>query len=227
MLIITATFFILLSITLSGCEVQAEKPGETSDEGPIINYFMASTDSIRVGDPVTLHWDVSNADNVNIYPDIGNVVAAGNITWYPSTDITYTLIAENARASETMSISINIVEEQYEFGCTVIGCDPVSGRNQSILLELEQLCLSTQYQVQIAKDQMFSLMIYDSGEYSPYSTTSPKLLYPAGGLFECGHKYYVRYRARYTATNQAILSPWSHAKCYIISPGFAVTSPHN
>ena len=121
---------------------------------------------------------------------------------------------------------VNIVEQTDDSGCTFIGCDPVSGRNQSILMELEQLCLATEYQVQIAKDPKFSLLVFDSGPYAPYSTVSPVFIYPTGGIFECGHTYYVRFRVRNTATNQAIISPWSPTQCYTIGPGFPVSSPH-
>ena len=37
----------------------------------------------------------------------------------------------------------------------LIGADPVSGRNQQIDLAWEQLCLSTAYEFQIAKDEGF------------------------------------------------------------------------
>jgi hypothetical protein len=180
---------------------------------------------IIAGESVTFSWDTSHADTVHISPEIGNSELSGSIIWWPATSTTYTITATNANGTDSRIVRVNIVEETNDSGCVIIGCDPVSGRNQSIILELEQLCLSTEYQIQIAKDPKFSLMVYDSRPYAPYSTTSPAFIYPAGGVFECGHTYYVRFRVRNTATEQAIISPWSPTECYTISPGFPVTSP--
>ena len=41
----------------------------------------------------------------------------------------------------------------------LVGADPVTGRNQQVDLSWEQLCLSTGYELQIAKDQNFTLRI--------------------------------------------------------------------
>ena len=41
----------------------------------------------------------------------------------------------------------------------LVGADPVTGRNQQIDLSWEQLCLSTAYQLQVAKDMNFTIRI--------------------------------------------------------------------
>ena len=41
----------------------------------------------------------------------------------------------------------------------LVGADPVTGRNQQVDLAWEQLCLATGYELQIAKDQNFTLRI--------------------------------------------------------------------
>lgn len=219
------TFLVLALITSLACEVQADKPEPPVITNPVVNEFSASSLNIVSGETVTFSWNTSNADTVVISPEIGSVEASGSIAWKPVQSTTYTITATNTVGTDTRLVRISIVEEKPESGCVFIGCDPVSGRNQSILLELEQLCLATQYQVEIAKDAQFSLMVYDSGPYSPYSTTSPAFIYPAGGVFECGHTYYVRFRVRNTATGQAIISPWSPTECYTIGAGFPVSKP--
>jgi hypothetical protein len=79
---------------------------------------------------------------------------------------------------------------------TVVGYDPVTGRNQEINFTWEELCFSREYQVQIAKDAAFTLMVFDSGVYAPPSTTAPAMLYLAGGRMEAGHSYFWRARVR-------------------------------
>ena len=41
----------------------------------------------------------------------------------------------------------------------LVGADPVTGRNQQVDLSWEQLCLSTSYEIMIAKDKDFTLKI--------------------------------------------------------------------
>ena len=119
----------------------------------------------------------------------------------------------------------------------LIGCDPVSGGNQGVSFTWEQLCLSSQYQVQIAKDAGFSQMVFDSGAVATASATSPALLYPAGGAvvgmaitppygLEAGHTYYWRARVRQAATGQHLLSPWSEARSFTVKVGLPVRSQY-
>ena len=215
----------IISVASLSCQVQAEEPEIPEIDIPVINEFSLNPTSIYAGEPVTITWSTSNADTVFVHPEIGNAEVSGTLLWYPASSTTYTITATNSAGTASSSVSVNLIEETSDSGCAFIGCDPVSGRNQSILLELEQLCLATEYQVQIAKDPEFSLLVFDSGPYAPYSSVAPVFIYPAGGIFECGHTYYVRFRVRNTATDQAIISPWSKARCYTISPGFPVVSP--
>ena len=64
---------------------------------------------------------------------------------------------------------------------TLIGSDPVSGQSQEIDLSWEQFCLSDQYQVQIAKDPDFAIIVVDTGSFAPASSEAPAAYYPAGG----------------------------------------------
>jgi hypothetical protein len=120
---------------------------------------------------------------------------------------------------------------------TQIGSDPVSGQSQDIDLNWEQLCLSSEYQVQIAKDPGFTIIVLDTGAFAPADSTSPAAYYPAGGLasspsaltpwasLESGHTYYLRVRVRQAATGQHMLSPWSEVKSITIKSGLPASSP--
>ena len=119
---------------------------------------------------------------------------------------------------------------------TLIGSDPVSGQNQEIDLSWEDFCLSSQYQVQIAKDPGFTIIVLDTGAFTPASAGAPGAYYPAGGRarspsaltpwasLESGHTYYWRARVRQAATGQYILSPWSEVKSFTVKSGLPVSN---
>jgi hypothetical protein len=114
---------------------------------------------------------------------------------------------------------------------TAIGNDPVTGQNEEVDLRWEQLCLSSEYQVQIAKDPGFTIVVLDTGSFAPASTESPGAYYPAGGQatspsslttlanLEAGHTYYWRARVRQAATGQHMLSPWSEVESFTVKSG--------
>lgn len=109
----------------------------------------------------------------------------------------------------------------------VLNFDQVSGRNPTITFTWEQLAIATQYQIQIALDNMFNTIIVDTGSFIPYSSMSPALVYFAGGGvtspstvsvpgLECGKSYYWRCRARGTNNGEDIISPWSERRKFSI-----------
>jgi len=114
---------------------------------------------------------------------------------------------------------------------TAVGNDPVSGQNEEVDLRWEQLCLSSEYQVQIAKDPGFTVIVLDTVSFAPASSGSPGAYYPAGGRarspsslttwanLEAGHTYYWRARVRQAATGQHMLSPWSEVESFTIKSG--------
>jgi hypothetical protein len=133
--------------------------------------------------------------------------------------------ASNSPVSTTTTSSDN----------TIIGNDPVSGQNEEIDFRWEQLCLSSEYQVQIAKDPSFKIIVLDTGSFAPASSESPGAYYPAGGRasspssltswgnLEAGHTYYWRARVRQAATGQQMLSPWSEVESFTIKSGTPAT----
>lgn len=111
-----------------------------------------------------------------------------------------------------------------------IGKDPVSGRNQQVDFGWEQYCYSSEYQLQIAKDPEFTLIVLDTGAFAPATAMLPRAYFPAGGRaaspssltgwaqLEAGHTYYWRVRVRQAASGQYIRSPWSEVKSFTIEP---------
>lgn len=125
----------------------------------------------------------------------------------------------------------------------VIGCDPATGRNQEVNFTWDDICADNRYQLQIAKDSNFTMMVFDSGGNFPFLlpsvATSPALVYFAGGgntspvlagiqipTLECGHAYYWRVRARSAVTDDIVRSPWSEVRDFAIKAGFQVTTPY-
>ena len=223
------SLLLLLASSMAGCVAIYGKPvAEPSPSPvpaalasvgkPVINSFAASPEAISSGQAVTLSWDVSGATVINISPAIGGLGASGSKQVTPNSTTTYILTATNETGSSTALATVVATPAEE----TVVGYDPVTGRNQEINFTWEELCFSSEYQVQIAKDPAFAMIIFDSGVYTPSSSTSPALVFPAGAAssafgaappflvsqLEPGHTYYYRVRARRAATGQAMLSPW-------------------
>ncbi len=193
---------------------------------PIINLFSAEPPVITACQSVMLTWNVAGAKLVTIQPTVNDVEPIGSTQVSPSQSTAYTLIASNEGGSVTSYVTITMKTIEDTTSQKFVGVDPVTGRNQSMAFEWEQLCLSNMYQVQIAKDSRFTLMVFDTGVYAPSSTTSPAMLYQAGGRLEAGHTYYWRARVRQAATGQVILGPWSVPQQFTIGAGYQVSTPY-
>ena len=128
----------------------------------------------------------------------------------------------------------------------LVGADPVTGRNSQIDLSWEQLCLTIWYQLQIAKDNAFTLRINPAINYGNTSgagqiaavtgsilikmdstnNTSPAAWIPPGALPEAGAIYYWRIRSAKSATSQIADSPWSAVNSFTVKAGFIVNTPY-
>ncbi|MBN1375452.1 MAG: hypothetical protein JXA01_04790 [Dehalococcoidia bacterium] len=123
----------------------------------------------------------------------------------------------------------------------LVGADPVSGRNQQVDLSWEQLCLSNAYQLQVAKDENFTMrinpQISNASRISavtgsillvmdPVNVTSPAAWLAPASLPEAGAYYYWRVRSYQSATGQIAISPWSETRSFTVKPGFIVNSPY-
>ncbi|MHB8085095.1 MAG: TIR domain-containing protein [Dehalococcoidia bacterium] len=111
---------------------------------------------------------------------------------------------------------------------TIIDCEPLTYFNKAIFFTWEQLCIATKYELQIAKDINFNLIIADISDFSPISYSSPALAYFVGnnltspettkvpGL-ECNEIYYWRCRVISSANGADVKSPWSEARKFSIN----------
>jgi hypothetical protein len=203
------------------CSV-TENMTATASPMPAINYFTADSTSIMSGETINLNWDVINADSIRIEPGIGEVQSTGTYRVTPTANVEYKLTASGPGGQVSAGAAIQVNPATASPRCMAVSCDPVTGRNADISLRWEQLSLCTEYQVQISNDERFSMLIYDRQQYTPYSATSPGLVYLAGGILECGHTYYVRVRCTSAATGQHVRSPWSVLDCLTVNSGLPV-----
>ena len=123
----------------------------------------------------------------------------------------------------------------------LVGADPVTGRNQQIDLSWEQLCLSTVYELQVAKDAAFMLRINPAISNSSniaavtgsiratmdeVNMTRPGMWLSPAALPEAGAPYFWRVRSYKSVTGQIAISPWSEARSFSVKPGFIVNTPY-
>lgn len=190
---------------------------------PEISDYKVTPSGIERSASAVISWDVKNAFSVYIDHGIGEVLPAGQAAVSPLYTTTYKLTAVNSTGARTRSTTLNVTTPQQPVE-NMVNVDPVSGRNSSVDMRWEDYCLSGSYQVQIARDPLFTLKVYDSGILVPAESTSPAFWYPPGTL-EAGHTYYWRVRTTQAATGQWISGPWSEAVPFSIRPGYAVSTP--
>jgi len=256
--ILLVVSLLVLTGTASSCATAAspkESPLPSTSTAPVVNYFTASPAIINAGEQATLNWDVSGAAAVTIEPAASSASLSsakhGVEQVLPTSTSTYTLTATNEAGTTTRTATVTVKSADE----TLIGCDPVSGGNEEIDLRWEELCLSTQFQVQIAKDPDFTIIVLDTGVFTPASTTSVGAYYPAGGQtspeaatsaagayypappetatsalaapakLEAGHTYYWRARVRGNAWGGSVSSPWSEVKRLTIGSGLPASNP--
>jgi hypothetical protein len=121
-----------------------------------------------------------------------------------------------------------LIEPEYG---TALGCDPVSGRNQEVDLRWQQLSLADAYELEIARDEDFSLRVIEAEPqtnpyYEPPVVTSPAYRIVPGILPEANTTYYWRVRVREATTGQVIRSHWSEKSSFSIKAGLPVVSPY-
>ncbi len=111
------------------------------------------------------------------------------------------------------------------FSGEFIQIDPVTGRVDEINFSWRQLSYAHVYQLQLAKDEMFSFMLIDSDNITPSDPLSPGWVL-APGFLENNHDYYWRVRARRATTGDGIRSPWSAIMFFTAKAGLSVTTTY-
>jgi hypothetical protein len=120
-----------------------------------------------------------------------------------------------------------------------IPVDPRSGRAVEVNFAWRQLSYSSVYELQLAKDSDFSIVVLKNENIIPVDQLAPECYFPAGGLvpipasgiaswgnLEAGHTYYWRVRARATVTGEIVRSPWSATMYFTVEAGLRTTSPY-
>ncbi len=110
-----------------------------------------------------------------------------------------------------------------------VQCDPVTGRNSQVDLKWEQLSLADAYEIEVAKDSWFDLVVENASPSTSPFFVPDDLLYPAwyirdGVLPEAGNSYYWHVRVRRAVTGQVIRSHWAPGTAFYVRPGFPVTA---
>ncbi|MFA5066004.1 MAG: hypothetical protein WC566_11140, partial [Dehalococcoidia bacterium] len=82
-------------------------PALTKDP-PQIKTFSTSSNSIMLGDEVTLTWAVDAARTVSISPNVGNVPSSGWTTVIPTATTTYELSAVNTFGTEKKEVTVAV-----------------------------------------------------------------------------------------------------------------------
>ena len=116
-----ATLFAVIVIMLSGCiTISAPSTSTSASQGsaptsigspsapkPLITFTAAPT-IVNPGQPVTLTWDVANATDVSIQPNIGSVNAKGSKVIMPTATMTYMLVAKGTGGEATSSVAVTV-----------------------------------------------------------------------------------------------------------------------
>lgn len=83
---------------------------------PVVScdMFEANPSSVRRGDDVTLTWETTDADEVEIDNGVGSVSRDGSVVVNPTNDTVYTLTARHYYSIEDELSDSEFVEEEYE-----------------------------------------------------------------------------------------------------------------
>ncbi len=102
----------LVNVTAADFEVVQMNPIYTAANVPtganrVISTFVANTQLVSAGTPVTLSWNVSGASYIIVSPDVG-AVRGTNVIVTPLQSTTYTLYATNAFGRSTATVNITV-----------------------------------------------------------------------------------------------------------------------
>jgi hypothetical protein len=212
------TLLFIVSNLFTGC----------ADSGPVSAVPVVKTlpeiitlkvdpSGIPAGNIALLTWEVRGADTVNIDPGIGSVSTTGSLAIAPVYTTTYKITVTNNTGTRERYITLAV--DMPDTAGEKVGFDTVTGRNEQIDLTWQDYCYSSYYQVQIARDMDFALVIFDSRAMAPAESTSPAFLFPPG-MLEAGRTYYWRVRTIGAATGQWSISPWSEARRIRVNAGY-------
>jgi len=112
--VLAGGLLLLCSCTASGtipAQTQSQNtttPVAQKSPWPHINSFSVNNDNITPGENVTLSWDTSDADTVNIDPQVGKVATSGSIEVGPQVTTKYTLTASTVGGEATGWVTVQV-----------------------------------------------------------------------------------------------------------------------
>ena len=80
-----------------------------SGNQPFVRAFSASPQTVQAGIPVTLSWDVGNADRVSLDNGVGPQPISGSVTVTPLRTTTYTLSAHGEGGQVSASVTVAVL----------------------------------------------------------------------------------------------------------------------
>ncbi|HTX36367.1 MAG TPA: serine/threonine-protein kinase [Bryobacteraceae bacterium] len=101
--------------------VSPASPAAPAPAAPTVVEFTASSGSVVAGNQATLRWQVKDATDVRISPQVGAVAASGAIAIQPTESTTYTLTARGPGGEESAHVSIAVTRKAQA------AAPPVSG----------------------------------------------------------------------------------------------------
>ncbi len=106
----TTTAYRLTAVGLDGSSATAQvQVVVASGNQPRILSFTATPQSVTPGLPVTLAWEVTNADSVTIDNQVGLQPVTGSVTVMPAQTTSYTLTAVGPGGNVSASVSVTVV----------------------------------------------------------------------------------------------------------------------
>lgn len=112
---VTTTYTLTAQGSVGGSVVQSLTVTVSQIQNCSIYNFNASPNSIDSGDPVTLNWNTSNCNSINI-SNIGSVSNSGSQTVYPNYTTTYTLTAYGTNGNQqTQSVTVYVNQNQNQY----------------------------------------------------------------------------------------------------------------
>jgi hypothetical protein len=90
---------------------------------PTIEYFKLEDENVKIGTPVTLIWNVTNASTVNISGGIGNKSSSGWHAIILEEEATFILTASNPNGVLEQSLEVKLKREDKELVKGPLNCD--------------------------------------------------------------------------------------------------------
>lgn len=107
----------------------------------------------------------------------------------------------------------------------LIPVDPVTGRANEVNFAWRQLSYTRGYELQIAKDNKFTMRVAVTNNIVPPNPLAPAwIVFP--GLLDASHQYFWRVRASLASTGEVIYSPWSATMYFTVMAGLPVEAKH-